>query len=118
MKNLTNSFIAFFLLSFSVSNNGWSQQKESSKNKSETNSAIIKSEIDTTHFSINISGSSNCVKINGKSMSSTTDSTKTNNKISVSGERNTVSVIQSVGKSGVDIRQEGTNNQVIISQSK
>ena len=51
-------------------------------------------------------------------MTSTTDSINTNNKISVSGEGNTVSVIQNDRKADVNIKQEGTHNQAIISQRK
>ena len=117
MKKLANNIVIFLLLSLLMSNNSWSQQK-STKNKPDINSVIIKSEVDTSQFTIKISGSSNSIKINGKLMTSTTDSIKTNNQISISGEGNTVSVIQSDEKSDVNIRQEGTNNQVIISQSK
>ena len=72
----------------------------------------------TSHFSIKVSGLTNCVKVNGKIMTSTTDSINTNNKISVSGEGNTVSVIQNDRKADVNIKQEGTHNQAIISQRK
>jgi len=108
MKKIANNIVVFLLLSLLMSNNSWSQQK-STKNKPDINYVKIKSEVDTSQFTIKILGSSNSVKVNGKMMTSSTDSIKTNNQISV---------IQSDEKSDVNIRQEGTNNQVIISQSK
>ena len=117
MKKIANNIVVFLLLSLLMSNNSWSQQK-STKNKPDINYVKIKSEVDASQFTIKILGSSNSVKVNGKMMTSSTDSINTNNQIRVSGEGNTVSVIQSDEKSDVNIRQEGTNNQVIISQSK
>lgn len=118
MKNQLLSCAMTFILSVLMSTTVWGQQNEPNKNKTDENSILVKLAADTSQFSIKVFGSTNCVKVNGKIMTSTTDSTNTNNKISVSGEGNTVSVIQSERKSDVNIKQEGAHNQAIISQRK
>lgn len=114
MKNRIVSIIVLYFLSLLVSSNSWSQQKGIIKNRL----YVVNSTIDTAHFSIKISGSLNCVRVNDKLMTPTTDSTKKNNKITVTGEGNSVSVIQTNNKSEVIITQKGGNNKVIISQNK
>lgn len=114
LLNCAMTFMFYVLMSTTV----WGQQNEPSKNKTNENSIVVKLTADTSHFSIKVSGLTNCVKVNGKIMTSTTDSINTNNKISVSGEGNTVSVIQNDRKADVNIKQEGTHNHAIISQRK
>ncbi len=118
MKNLIISISVFIFLFLLVSSSSWSQQKISIRSNPSHNCVLTNISVDTTQFSIRVSGSSNCVVVNGKSLTSTNDSIKTNNKISVSGDGNRVSIIQSDGKSDVNIKQEGAHNQVIISQRK
>lgn len=118
MKNQLLNCAMTFIFSVLMITTVWGQQNEPSKNKTNENSIVVKLAADTSHYSIKVSGSTNCVKVNGKIMTSTTDSTNTNNKISVSGEGNTVSVIQSDRKSDVNIKQEGAHNHAIISQRK
>ncbi|SHF00344.1 hypothetical protein SAMN05444405_104205 [Bacteroides luti] len=73
---------------------------------------------DSIQYSIQIKGRSNLVKVNGKVMKTTLDSTYTKNKISirVSGEGNTVLINRTDKKSKVTVLQKGRNNQIKISQ--
>lgn len=72
----------------------------------------------STQYSIQIKGQSNIVKVSGKVMKTTSDSTDAKNKISirVSGEGNTVLINQTKKKSEVKVLQNGGNNQVKILQ--
>jgi hypothetical protein len=72
----------------------------------------------STQYSIQIKGRSNLVKVNGKVMKTTSDSTDAKNKISVrvSGEGNAVLINQTNKKSEVKVLQNRGNNQVKILQ--
>ena len=72
--------------------------------------------IDTSDYSIRIIGQTNSVTVNGVPMATTNDTTAKKNTIHVSGEGNTISVVQTNNKSEVIITQKGGNNKVIISQ--
>ena len=73
---------------------------------------------DSTQYSIQIKGQSNIVKVNGKVMKTTLDSSDAQKKISirVSGEGNTVLINRTDKKSEVTVLQKGRNNQVKILQ--
>ena len=73
---------------------------------------------DSTDFSVQIHGDSNIVKINGKIVKSTTDTIPKKNSVQVSGEENTVNIIQNDHASEVSVSQKGNNNHVIITQKK
>lgn len=95
------------------------QQDRSYKSVPKLSSDIkVISKDSTQQFFVKINGSSNTVKINDKLMASTTDSINSNNSIYVDGEGNTVTIIQNKNKLEVNIRQEGGNNRVQISQGK
>ncbi|MBP1631594.1 MAG: hypothetical protein H6Q15_2487 [Bacteroidetes bacterium] len=73
---------------------------------------------DSTQYSVLIKGRSNIVRINGKIVKATQDSTDSQKEISirVSGEGNSVLINQTDKKSEVNVLQKGENNQVKISQ--
>ena len=72
----------------------------------------------STQYSIQIKGQSNIVKVSGKVMKTTLDSTgrQHKNSIRVCGEGNTVLINRTDKKSKVNVRQKGENNHVNISQ--
>lgn len=72
---------------------------------------------DTLKFSVQIEGKTNQVIINGKQVKSDTSSTQKKNIIRVSGEGNSVEVLQTNDKSEVKVKQSGSNNKVEIIQS-
>ena len=73
---------------------------------------------DSVQYSIWMKGQSSLVKVNGKVMKTTPDSTcrKQKNSIRVCGEGNTVLINRTDKKSKVNVRQKGENNHVNISQ--
>jgi len=84
--------------------------------KTSENKQTRASPADTSQYSIQITGPSNVVTINGKIVQSTPDTTDKKNSIRVSGEGNRVSIIQTDHSSEVTVSQKGSHNQVHISQ--
>ena len=87
-------------------------------NQAQTSTGTKATPGDTTQFSIQVEGQSNTIKINGKEMRSTADTTVKQNNIRVSGEGNTVTINQTDRKSEVVITQKGKNNHIQITQKK
>lgn len=71
---------------------------------------------DSSQYSVRINGPFNSVIVNGKQLVSTPDTTNRKNTILVSGQGNSVSIIQDDHKSEVNITQQGKNNKIKISQ--
>ncbi|MEI8084822.1 MAG: hypothetical protein WCG93_01270 [Paludibacter sp.] len=70
---------------------------------------------DTINISVLINGKANTVIVNGKILPTNPDTTN-QNKITVDGEGNTITVIQTDQNSEVKITQKGNNNKISISQ--
>lgn len=117
-------YIGFLLLLFSLFSrtecfsSDRLDRKELSKHRTIANQPARASPTDTTDFSVQIYGDSNIVKINGKIVKSTTDTLPKKNSVQVSGEGNTVNVMQNDHASEVSVSQRGKNNHVIITQKK
>ena len=107
----------FFLYALSEDSSvGRLKDNSSTKCNTDENELIRGSPPDTTHYSILMNGPSNTVEINGQKMVNTTDSTDKKNNIRITGEDNSVSIIQTDEKSEVKVSQKGRNNQVHIIQ--
>ena len=89
---------------------------KAARNKTAERFQASASPLDTTQYSIQMEGQSNSIKINGKKMVSTCDTTEKQNNIRVRGEGNTIIINQTDQKSEVSVTQKGKNNQVKISQ--
>lgn len=119
MKNILIIIILIFL-SISLSNYIVGQQKSPTNLSQKTDTLTPVLPVDSSLFYVKIRGKYNIVKVNGKIMTSTADSSRNNskNKIYVAGEGNSVSVTQSTNNSEMIITQKGGNNKVIILQNK
>lgn len=84
--------------------------------KTEINESTRGSPADTCQYSIQVKGKSNVVKVNNKIMKSTPDTTQKQNNLSVAGEGNRISIIQTDNQSQVSIAQKGKNNRISITQ--
>ncbi len=71
---------------------------------------------DTINISVQINGQYNEVKVNGKTLPINTDTNQ--NKITVDGEGNTITIIKTDQKSEVKVTQKGNNNKISISQKQ
>ena len=94
------------------------KQKGLAKYKIIANHPARASPVDSCRYSIQINGTSNIVMINDSIMESNPDSTAKQNNIRVTGEGNTITVLQNDNKlNSVTVIQNETNSKVTISQS-
>lgn len=94
------------------------KQKGLAKYKIIANHPARASPADSCRYSIQINGTSNIVIINDSIMVSNPDSTAKQNNIRVTGEGNTITVLQNDNKSNsVIVIQNNTNSEVTVSQS-
>jgi environmental stress-induced protein Ves len=122
MKRVHYIFLVFLLLSsYSTTSSSAAnrlQRKVLSNFKTKANQQTRAFPADSSLYSIQITGQSNTVKVNGEFMKTTPDTTDRKNKIRVSGEGNTVIVNEDDQKSEVIVTQKGKNNHIIITQKK
>lgn len=84
--------------------------------KTAANQPARASPADSAEFSVQIKGKRNTVTVNGKVLPAAPDTADTQNKISVDGEGNSITLIQTEQQSEVKISQKGNNNKISISQ--
>ena len=122
MKRVLYIVLAFLLLSsYSTTESSAAnkqQRKVLSNYKTKVNQPTRASPADSTLYSIQITGQSNIVKVNGEFMKTTPDTIDKKNNIRVNGEGNTVIVNEDDRKSEVIVTQKGKNNHIIITQKK
>ena len=118
-NNLYTGFLIILFSLYSITDNLATERQNNTKAaryKTAERFPASASPVDTTQYSIQMEGQSNSIKINGKKMVSTCDTTEKQNNIRVRGEGNTIIIKQTDRQSEVSVTQKGKNNQVKISQ--
>lgn len=114
---VNSSALLMFLLCFCVSANSYANKqkkhKEISKRK-KIETCLINSNVS---YTISIDGPANEVIVNNKKQTATQDNELKQDSIQIKGTGNKVVVNKDVTKDKVNVKQNGNNNQVKITQS-